>query len=429
MTSHWVGNHVPSRTEQSNDHALWRILEVTRQLSAPTDLDALLQQVIDAARDLLDADRGTVFLYDDKTNELYAQVAHGTKEIRFPANVGIAGECAQSRQIVRVDDCYADPRFNQEIDKKTGYRTRCSLTVPLIGHDDTLVGVMQLLNKGIDDSFDEQDEQLALALAAQCAVVLQRAVLIEEHLVKQKMDRDLALAREIQSRVLPDALPTIAGYEMAGWSDPADETGGDIYDGIKVDDDRALILMGDATGHGIGPALSVTQVRAMVRIAARLRADLNHIAQHVNSQLSDDLPSNRFVTAFIGELDASSHVMRYHAAGQGPLLHYHAATGQCQWFDASTYPMGIMPDLAVDPVPSFHLEPGDIIGLISDGIFEYANPEGEQFMEDRAGEVVQAHHADSMRALIESMRDAVRDFARGAPQMDDMTIVLVKRDG
>jgi sigma-B regulation protein RsbU (phosphoserine phosphatase) len=418
---------VVSRTEQSADHALWRILEVTRQLSAPTDLDTLLQQVIDAARDLLEADRGTVFLYDDKTDELYAQVATGAKEIRFPATVGIAGECAQSRRIVRVDDCYADNRFNQEIDKKTGYRTRCLLTVPLVGHDDKLVGVLQLLNKGVDDCFDEEDEQLALALAAQCAVVLQRAVLIEEHLVKQKMERDLALAREIQSRVLPETLPTIEGYEMAGWSDPADETGGDIFDVIKVDDAKALLLMGDATGHGIGPALSVTQVRAMVRIAARLKADLNDITLHVNSQLSDDLPSNRFVTAFLGELDAANHRVHYHAAGQGPLLHFHAGTGECEWLDASTFPMGIMPDLPMDEQPVFDLEPGDIVGLMSDGIFEYADPDNEQFMEKRAGEVVKAHHQESMDALIDHIRAAVREFARGAPQMDDMTIVLIKR--
>jgi len=424
----WVGNRLVSRTEQAADHALWRILEVTRQLSAPTDLDALLQQVIDAARDLLEADRGTVFLYDEATEELYAEVAHGTKEIRFPANVGIAGECVQTRRIVRVNDCYADARFNQAIDKKTGYRTRCSLTVPLVGHDDKLVGVMQLLNKGTNDVFDEEDEQLALALAAQCAVVLQRAVLIEQFVVKQRMERDLALAREIQSRVLPETLPTVGGYEMAGWSDPADETGGDIYDVIKTDDHRALLLMGDATGHGIGPALSVTQVRAMVRIAARLRADLNDIARHVNSQLSEDLPSNRFVTAFIGELDANAHVVRYHAAGQGPLLHFHAKTGQCDWLDASTFPMGIMPDLPMDDLPRFDLEPGDIVGLMSDGIFEYADPDGEQFMEHRAGEVIQAHHNGSMQAMIEHIRAAVRQFARGAPQADDMTIVLIKRD-
>lgn len=419
--------HVSSRTQQAADHALWRILEVTRQLSAPIDLVDLLQQVIDAARDLLNADRGTVFLYDDKTDELYAKVAHGAKEIRFPANAGIAGEAAQSRRIVRVDDCYADARFNQEIDKQTGYHTRCLLTVPLIGHDDRLVGVLQVLNKGVDNRFDEEDEQIALALASQAAVVLQRAVLLEEHLVKEKMERDLALAREIQSRVLPEVLPTLAGYEMAGWSDPADETGGDIYDVIPMSGNKVFLLMGDATGHGIGPALSVTQVRAMVRIAARLGGNLNDITYHVNSQLSDDLPSNRFVTAFLGELNADTHTVAYHSAGQGPLLHFHAATGQCEWLEASTFPMGIVPDIPLDDVPARTLEPGDILGLLSDGIFEYANPDNEQFLEKRTAEVVRAHHADTMENLIGHIRRAVSDFARGAPQMDDMTIVLVKR--
>lgn len=417
-----------SQVGQSEEqHVLWRILEVTRQLGAPLDLSQLLEQVVEAARDVLKADRGTVFLYDDQTEQLHSTVATGSKEIRFAATAGIAGQCAQTRSVINVPDCYADPRFNQEIDRKTGYRTRCSLTVPLIGYDDSLVGVLQLLNKHGECPFDEADEQLCLALGAQCAVALQRARLIEEHLVKEKLERDLALAREIQSRVLPVEVPQVGGYEIAGWSDPADETGGDIFDIIDLPDDRLALLMGDATGHGIGPALSVTQVRAMVRMANRLEGGLDSIVTHVNNQLADDLPANRFVTAFFGVLHGPEHRVDYHAAGQGPILHYHAAEDRCEWVGASTFPLGIMPDMPLDAPPPLAMAPGDVLGLLSDGIYEYADAQGNQFGEAGVGRVVQAHHHGSMAGLIERVREAVAAHANGAPQADDMTIVFVRR--
>ncbi len=400
---------------------------MTRQIGAPADLNELLSQVIDAGRHLLHADRGTVFLYDKQTDELYSTVATGTQEIRFPANKGIAGETAQLRRIVNVPDCYNDERFNADVDRKTGYRTRCLLTVPLVGYDDALVGVLQLLNKTGDCPFDERDEQLAMALAAQCAVVLQRALLWEEHLIKEKLERDLALARDIQTRVLPATMPTLEGYDMAGWSDPADETGGDVYDAAGLEDGRVCILLGDATGHGIGPALSVTQVRAMVRTGLRLKASLDEVVLHINNQLVDDLPANRFVTAFIGLVDPQSHRVDYHAGGQGPLMHYHAATDEFTWLDASMFPLGIMADPPLERPAPIHLAPGDILALCSDGIYEYADNENRQFAEGGVEQVVRMNPKATAAQLIETIRAAVKGHAAGAPQLDDMTIVIVKR--
>lgn len=414
-------------TETTEQAGLWRILEVTRRLGAPADLEQLLGLVIEAGREVLQADRGTVFLYDRQTEELYSSVATGAGAIRFPADQGIAGECVRSRSVVNVADCYADDRFNRQIDKQTGYRTRCLLTVPLIGYDESLVGVLQLLNKVGDCPFDEQDEQLALALGAQCAVAIQRALLIEEHLVKQKLERDLSIAREIQTRVLPRELPVLSGYDLAAWSRPADQTGGDIYDALCLEERQMMLLLGDATGHGIGPALSVTQVRAMFRIALRLKASLDETFTHVNNQLTEDLPSNRFVTAFMGLLDADGHQIRYHAGGQGPLLIYRAASGACELRDASTFPLGIVADIPLDAPPTIDLAPGDVVALLSDGIYEYADRAGEQFGEEAVGQVVARHAAEGADAVIQALLAAVKQHAGGAAQADDMTMVIVRR--
>ncbi len=421
-----MGARKPRRKRAIGTAALERILEVTRRLATPFDLTTMLAQVIDAARAVLRADRGTVFLYDAGSHELYSTVATGVDSIRFPADRGIAGECAETRRVINVPDCYADPRFSRETDRKTGYRTRCLLTVPLIGYDDSLVGVMQVLNKkrGV---FTREDQRLATALAAQCAVAIQRMQLLAQIVEKERMEKELAVARDIQVRVLPRAVPRLAGYDLAGWSRPADQTGGDIYDIISVNGNRLMLLLGDATGHGIGPALSVTQVRAMLRIAVRLGADLGAAFRHINDQLVDDLPDNRFVTAFLGLLDTEQHRIHYHAGGQGPLLHFHAALGKCDWMGASTIPMGMVAGMPVPPPRAVELEPGDILALLTDGIYEYENARSRPFGEDRVAELVRRHQHEPMAVLLEIIVREVDRFAGRAPQKDDMTILLVRR--
>jgi len=405
---------------------LERILEITRELARPLDLKTMLERVIDEGRTVLRADRGTVFLYDSETDELFSTVATGTDTFRIPADRGIVGECARTRRVVNVPDCYADPRFNRDVDRKTGYRTRCLLTVPLVGYDDSLVGVLQVLNKS-GGVFTGEDEHIATALGAQCAVALQRARMLEDLVTKEKMERELAVARDIQMRVLPKEVPDLPGYDVAGWSRPADETGGDTFDIIGVAQNRLILLLGDATGHGIGPALSVTQVRSMLRVCVRLGAGLDDAFRHINDQLSDDLASNRFVTAFLGVLDSSTHRIEYHAGGQGPLLQFHGATGECEWLKASTVPMGLMAGLPVVQPPPLELAPGDIVGLMTDGIYEYENPSEEQFGESRVEKIVRQHQNEPMSRLVERIVASVEEFAEGAPQNDDMTILLARR--
>lgn len=413
--------------EVSELRALRSVLEVTRKLSAPFDLDTMLTEVVDAARQVLDADRGTVFLYDENSDELVVRVATRLGSIRIPANKGIVGESAQTRRLINVPDCYADDRFNRDIDKKTGYRSRCMLTIPLIGFEDTLVGVLQILNKH-NGVFDEQDEFVATALAAQAAVVLHRAKLIESMIASQKLDREITVARDVQMGTLPKEMPVVDGYGFAGAFSPTDQTGGDLYDVVRLAEDRLFLLMGDATGHGIGPALSATQVRAMLRVALRLDAELDEVFVNINDQLVEDLPEDRFVTAFFGVLDTSEHVVRFHSAGQGPIMHYHAADHSFDWHEPSTFPLGYMNQDNLGEAVTLKLEPGDILGLISDGIYEYESEVGLQFGQKGISAVINAMRDGSAEELVAAIMHAARLHGGNAPQADDVTIVLVRRD-
>lgn len=417
---------MPDNRSQLETRALSQILEVTRKLAAPFDLDTMLSEVVNAARSILDAERGTVFLYDEENDELVVKVATKLGTVRIPADKGIVGECAQKRILINVPDCYADDRFNRAIDKQTGFRSRCMLTLPLIGYEDTLIGVLQILNKR-EGTFDDQDEYVATALAAQAAVVLHRVEITEAMIASEKLDREITVARDVQMGTLPKSMPTIAGYDISGTFTPTDQTGGDLYDFIPLSDERLFLLMGDATGHGIGPALSATQVRAMLRVALRLGANLDDAFTKINNQLVEDLPDDRFVTAFFGLLDGTTHKVRFQSGGQGPIMQFHAGTQQYDWYEPTTFPLGYMNQSDLPEARVIDMAPGDILGLISDGIYEYENETGVQFGQDGLTRVFDAHPGASMAELVQVIMQAAYDHGGSVPQADDITIVLIRR--
>src|SRR6478736_6259793 len=401
------------------------ILRVTRGLAAPFDLTTMLGEVVSAAKQVLDAERGSVWLYDTATNELVLEVATGIRPVRVPSGTGLVGACARERRIINVPDCYADPRFDPGVDKASGYRTRCMLTLPLVDHKDALVGVMQVLNKR-DGIFDAYDEVLAAALAAHCAVALQRVKMTGALIEGEKMRQALEMARVVQMSTLPTSMPAVPSYDVWATFNPADLTGGDTYD-LTLLDDRLLVVLGDATGHGIAPALSVTQMQAMLRMAFRLGADLETAFMQVNNRLAETLADDRFITAFIGVLDPATHVLRFHSGGQGPIFRYRAAEGTWERYKPTSFPLGAMPLTALRPALTLEMLPGDVLAVISDGIYEYENVHGEQFGEARVQALIADNSNKSTGDVLELLQASVRAFAEGAPQEDDMTAVLVKR--
>jgi sigma-B regulation protein RsbU (phosphoserine phosphatase) len=187
------------------------------------------------------------------------------------------------------------------------------------------------------------------------------------------------------------------------------------------------MLLGDATGHGFGPALSATQMQAMMRVAFRLGSDLDNAYAQVNNQLAEDLPDDRFITAFMGFLDPATHEVEFHSGGQGPILHFRAADRACDWYRPTSFPVGIMELDGSDRASRLTLKPGDILALISDGIYEYTDLRGGQFGEGRVADIVVRHHRLPMAELTDRLVKAAFEFGGEAPQADDITAVLVRR--
>ena len=397
------------------------VLAVATKLAAPFDLPTMLAEVADAAKRVLHAERSSVWLYDRDADEFVLRVASDIASVRIKSGTGLVGACARDRRIINVPDCYADPRFDPSTDRRSGYRTRCLLTLPLVDHKGVLVGVMQVLNKA-GGVFDAADEALGAVLAAQCAIALQRTLMTEQLLEGERLRRELEMARLVQMSTLPAAMPELAGYDLFGTFIPADLTGGDTFD-LALVEQGLLVVLGDATGHGIAPALSVTQMQAMLRMAFRMGADLDTAYLQVNNRLAEILPADRFITAFIGVLDPARHALRFQSGGQAPILCFKAAAGACVGYRPTSFPLGAMPLERLPPAAAIEMEPGDVLALISDGIYEY-----QDFGEARVRELLVAHHRKPAAELAAMLLQAVKTFAAGSPQQDDITVVLVKRE-
>ncbi len=419
-----------------------RVFRVIEKLAVSSDLHEILALIIDSLRDCLSAERATVFQYDREKQELFISQAHGFSGVRFPITRGIAGEAARTREIINVPDAWQDARFNPEFDKKTGFRTRGLLTIPLISFDGHVQGVAQVLNKNpaLGTVFDGVDEQIAKILASQAAVAIRRARSIEAEIRKNKIEGDLELAKDIQQASLPKSIPGVLGYDIAAQTAPAEETGGDTFDLIDLGTllttaaDGAspeshlglMILVGDATGHGIGPALSVAQARAMVRMGARLGASIERIALHLNAQLCEDLPPGRFITAFLGWLRPDKDEITYVSPGQAPLLIVRT-DGTHQTFDANAPPLGIQTDLMPDVVEPLRLGKGDVFLLLSDGYYEAMNPDDDLFGMERTLAAIRGSMSGASADILAAINRETLAFARGRPFGDDQTAVIVKR--
>lgn len=405
--------------------SLVRILDIMHRLASPEAMPELLREIIEVGKVAIVAETGVLWLLERSSGQLVMVVPSSNTPERRNIGEGWAGKCAESPLISNINECRQDALFLEYPLQIADGETRSLLNVPILGSDESVLGVMQWLGRE-PGQFDEHDEWVGPALAAQAAVAIQHSYMTDELLANAILSQEVAVARDIQMSTLPDSMPDVSGYDLYGHFQPTDHTGGDLYD-LVVLNEQLFMLLGDATGHGFGPALSATQMQAMLRVSFRLGANLDQAYMHVNNQLAEDLPDDRFITAFMGFLDPGTHRVNYHSGGQGPILHYRAAGGICDWYKPTNFPVGIMEIDDKQASASLQLEPGDILGLISDGVYEYANLQGEEFGEARVASVFAANHHLAMAELGEKLITAAMDFGGDAPQADDITLVLVRR--
>jgi len=402
-----------------------QVLDVARMLTVTTDLDLLLRNIAQATTALLSCDRASVFLYDKQKDELWSKVALQTKEIRFKSDQGIAGHAFTANELIHVANPYEDPRFNREPDLRDGYRTRNLLTLPLLNVDGKPVGILQAVNK-LSGDFQEQDHTLIQLLAGQAGVAIQRYQLQQAAIDAVGMRREMELARQVQEALIPSKAPQIPTLDACGWTQAASMTGGDCYDLWKLDDGRLGVFLGDASGHGIGPALMVSQVRTMLRAMCNDVPSAAGLLERINRRLVDDLPAGRFVTAFVA-LISQDGAADWCSYGQGPLFVRFQADQAIQMIYANQPPLGITDFPADQRLPELRLGAGSMIAAISDGFFEAPNAAGERFGIERMAAILErVDRAAASSNTIDEVRRQVRAWQGHRDLEDDQTIVVVR---
>ncbi len=246
-------------------------------------------------------------------------------------------------------------------------------------------------------------------------------------LVRDRMEHDLSIARAIQQGLLPSGKPSLHGYDIAGWSQPAEETGGDYFDWQRLPSGRFAVTLADVTGHGIGPALVTAVCRAYVRASLSDHQKLDSVMTRINRLLYDDLPPERLITLVVGLLDVEKHSVEVLSAGHGPLCFYRSATGEVETHNAHDIPFGVFDDRNYGPSDHIEFEPGDVLILLTDGFFEWENPTGEDFGIERLRESISRAAALDAQQIIEAIHRDVLTHATDTPQVDDLTAIVIKR--
>ncbi len=403
-------------------------LRVSKALATEIRLDDLLQVIVQEAAEVLDADRASLFLYDESRNELWSKTTQRLeiKEIRVPLGVGIAGTVAKTRTPINSPDTYADARFYPKFDKETGYRTRCILCMPLIGNGNRLIGVIQVLNKKDQEVFNESDESLLGGLSAHITVALERARLIEAYVEKERMEEALKLAHDIQMSMLPKIFPPFPErheFDIFASIAPAKEVGGDFYDFFFIDDDHLCFAIGDVSGKGVPASLFMAVTKTLFRATAGSGGTPGEILARLNAEICGDNESCMFVTLFCailnirtGQVDYSNggHNLPYHLhhGGVSPLVNFGGrALGLVE---QSPYASGRMV-----------LGPGEALLLYTDGVTEAMDPNERPYSDRRLAGFLASNRCSSPRQIIGDLVNDVRQYAGGAPQWDDITLLAL----
>jgi serine phosphatase RsbU (regulator of sigma subunit) len=243
----------------------------------------------------------------------------------------------------------------------------------------------------------------------------------------KQVEHDLEIARSIQQSLLPTIRPTVNGLEISGWNLPADATGGDYFDWRKLRDGRVVVTLADVTGHGIGPALLASVCRAYARSSFDTHDDVVTALQRVNQYFGEDLTTGRFATFVAAVCSEDGSRVELLSAGQGPLFVYSSARDSFEELAAQAIPLGLLPELNASAPAVLKMEPGDMVVLATDGFFEWENADEEQFGVARLTEAVRAARHLEPEEIIQELYNAVKAFANGTKQMDDLTAVVIKR--
>ncbi len=400
--------------------------EIARELTSILNLDELLGRIADLLRRLIDFQMFSILLLDSSGEKLqhrfslrFNENVHLKQEI--PLGHGLVGHAAQSRQAILVPDVSKDPRYillNPE--------TRSELAVPLI-YKDKVIGVLDLehTRRGF---FTDDHRRTMMTLAAQVAIAIENARLYEEIARQERrLERDLALARELQIGLLPQTLPKMAHLELAAKFTPARAIGGDLYDFIPYSLSRLGIVIGDVSGKGAPAAIYAALVSGILRSHAPIEPAPGEMLSAVNLSLAERRIEAQFVSLIYAVWDDEHRTLLVANSGLPRPVYVH--DGKNNVIEATGLPLGLFDDASYDEF-HFKMKPGDMFVFFSDGILDARNRKGELFGRGRVEKIIAECAGRSADCVVDSLFKAAAEHSAGVETFDDQTVVAIKvKDG
>jgi sigma-B regulation protein RsbU (phosphoserine phosphatase) len=399
--------------------------EIARELTSILNVDELLKRIAELLSRLIDYQMFSILLLDSTGEKLQHRFS-----LRFNENIqvkhdasrgrGVVGYAAQHREAVLVPDVKKDPRYI-ELNRET----RSELAVPLI-YKDKVIGVLDLehTRRGF---FTEDHRRTVTTLAAQIAIAIENAQLYEQIARQEsRLERDLALARELQFRLLPQTLPKLANLDVAAKFAPARAIGGDLYDFLNYSLSRTAIVIGDVSGKGAPAAIYAALVSGILRSHAPIEPAPAEMLSAVNFSLGERRIEAQFVSLIYAVWDDQNRTLRVANSGLPRPLYCH--DGKIEVIEATGLPLGLFEDADYDEF-SFRAKAGDMFVFFSDGILDARNKAGELFGRHGLERIISKDLTASADSVVRDIFNAVSEHAAGEEAFDDQTVVAIRVKG
>ncbi len=410
------------------------LTELTNSVARIRDKRALLETVARRITDSLHVSRIAMLLERGNCFQPAYALGYGSAPaVELETNAATVRFLKQANSPARIyfDDPQSWVYGTPEQEQAALQKLNAQVLLP-VAFDTRLLGVISLGPKKSEAPYSRADLQLLSAVASQTGLALENAELTEsirrEVAQRERLDRELEIAREVQQRLFPQKLPVIQGLEFAGYCRPALGVGGDYYDFVRLDDGSLGIAIGDVSGKGIAAALMMASLQASLRGQTIKPCEtLSEMIQHVNRLVYEASAENRYATFFYAQYDPARSVLRYVNAGHNPPILYRDgdAAGQIVRLEEGGTVIGLFPEFPYREA-SLQMQRGDILVAFTDGISEAMTAGDEEFGEERLIQTIRECGSQCAAEMISFILKRADDFAAGAPQHDDMTLVILR---
>jgi sigma-B regulation protein RsbU (phosphoserine phosphatase) len=399
--------------------------DLARAIGASLNSKEIINTIIRRSLRALNAEQGVITMVHDQASEPTKTLIRTMSESReyeaFHLDQSLLGWMQINKKPLLMQDPANDPRFRG---LKIDSSVRSLLCVPLLVKSE-LKGVLSVCNKKVEEGFTVEDQRLLAIIAGQSSQIIETARLYEEEKALTSVREELRLALDIQLGLLPKAFPEIPGYEIAGMSVPAQMVGGDYFDFISVDPGRLAVTLGDVSGKGLPAALLMSNLQATIRSMTLLGSSPKECLTRSNRLMFQSTDPHKFATLFYGIIDTSNHRFAFSSAGHDLPFYFSGGADHLR-LEAGGLPLSCLEDSEYEE-DVIEFAPGGLLVIYSDGITEAHSEEEEEFGEERLASLLRESVDLHPRDLIDKIAGAVKSFAGERPQMDDMTLVAIRR--